>query len=109
MTPLCHRCHGRSERSEKYDAYFCGRCGLWLEGACGDPDCRYCPDRPPTPPTVTDPPPTKPGAARIQRRYGVTMQSLRESVRRIAAAGPITIPYDPELEWGSTSDQGTKK
>lgn len=52
MKPTCHRCHRPAERSERFDVYFCGRCGLWLEAACGDPRCYFCEGRPPIPPRV---------------------------------------------------------
>jgi methionyl-tRNA synthetase len=37
--------HGRA-RNEEYDAYYCPRCGMWLEPRCGDPECEMCGDRP---------------------------------------------------------------
>ncbi len=34
--------------SKKYDAYYDLETGEWLEPVCGNEDCRYCKDRPPT-------------------------------------------------------------
>lgn len=33
-------------RSERYEAYYCTRCGVWLDDCCGDPECHHCKDRP---------------------------------------------------------------
>lgn len=38
--------HGRA-RDEKHDAYYCPKCGKWLEDVCGDGLCKYCRNRPP--------------------------------------------------------------
>jgi hypothetical protein len=78
----CHRCHGPAERSERFDTYFCGRCGLWLEGACGDPKCSFCTDRPPEPPAVVEA-----ATGLVKRRGIVTMEHLRDAVRRASANG----------------------
>jgi hypothetical protein len=86
MTPTCHRCKHPAERSERFDAYFCGRCGLWLEGACGDPKCGHCTDRPPEPPAVAEPTP-KPAT------YEVAVDALRsaENVRVTKRRGHSTL------------------
>lgn len=31
---------------KKHDAYFCEDCDQWLEDACEDADCQFCPTRP---------------------------------------------------------------
>lgn len=33
-------------RNEKYDAYYCKVCRMWLEGKCSDPGCEFCKNRP---------------------------------------------------------------
>lgn len=33
---------------DKHDSYYCGICYEWLESACDDPDCWFCPGRPDT-------------------------------------------------------------
>lgn len=32
--------------NERYDAYYCKKCMEWLENACDDPKCEFCPNRP---------------------------------------------------------------
>lgn len=32
--------------NETHDAYYCGICYSWLEPACKEEDCWYCPGRP---------------------------------------------------------------
>lgn len=49
--PECE--HGRS-RNEEYDAYYCPKCGTWLEPRCEDPECEMCGDRPPKAPNATE-------------------------------------------------------
>jgi len=34
---------------DKYDAYFCPQCNLWLEKKCKNSDCEYCNKRPENP------------------------------------------------------------
>ena len=47
MTRLKCGCHESSRRySEKYDAYYCANCNIWLEGICKSKSCSYCMDRP---------------------------------------------------------------
>jgi len=36
-------------RSERYDAYACAHCNIWLEPRCSDPECEFCADRPELP------------------------------------------------------------
>lgn len=36
--------------SEKYDSFYCPKCGKWLEGKCSDPNCEFCAVRPEKPP-----------------------------------------------------------
>lgn len=81
----CHRCGQKGERSERFNTYFCGRCGLWLEGACGDPKCSFCIERPPAPPAVVEPP--KPAT------YEVAVESLKsaENVRVMKRRGHSTL------------------
>lgn len=38
--------HEEKQHSERHDAYFCRKCGEWLESKCKDPDCEFCKDRP---------------------------------------------------------------
>ena len=42
----CDRCRIYHDR---FDAYFCAECNVWLEGACTDPGCQYCSNRPEKP------------------------------------------------------------
>lgn len=48
---FCPKCNSLSHCSynEKYDAYFCRGCNVWIETTCGDPDCYYCSIRPEKP------------------------------------------------------------
>jgi hypothetical protein len=34
---------------DRFDAYVCTTCNLWLESACNDLDCDYCAKRPKLP------------------------------------------------------------
>lgn len=47
--PDCPICNRPKERSEKYDAYFCKYCNIWLEGVCGNRNCEFCASRPRNP------------------------------------------------------------
>lgn len=38
----CPECKGTVERNERYDAYACLKCDMWLEDCCDDLDCGYC-------------------------------------------------------------------
>jgi hypothetical protein len=44
--PKCHNCNEIGKYSELFDAYFCKKCGIWLEKNCGDPKCLFCLNRP---------------------------------------------------------------
>ena len=44
--PECNECRIYYDR---YDAYFCAQCNVWLESDCADPGCDYCRDRPSMP------------------------------------------------------------
>ena len=37
---LCKKCGANAIRSERYDAYYCEECNLWLEQKCIDPLCK---------------------------------------------------------------------
>jgi len=41
-----HNCEDTQQRSEKYDAYYCFECNVWLEDTCNDRDCIFCQTRP---------------------------------------------------------------
>lgn len=43
---VCERCVGDLLYCDRHDAYFCPVCDLWVERACPDPECPYCPGRP---------------------------------------------------------------
>lgn len=45
----CKTCGSGKIRSEEYDAYYCPNCNKWLEGACSDPECSFCVERPERP------------------------------------------------------------
>jgi hypothetical protein len=45
----CVKCDRPRVYYDRYDAYFCAECNLWLEGACTDHSCDYCRDRPARP------------------------------------------------------------
>lgn len=47
--PVCTECKCVGILSEKYDAYFCEHCNIWLESACPDSTCTYCKPRPSKP------------------------------------------------------------
>ncbi len=40
--PVCSSCGGVSIRLDRYDAYVCKACDLWLEQPCDDSGCRFC-------------------------------------------------------------------
>jgi len=46
--------HEMQKRSEKYDAYYCPDCDVWLENKCKDPDCEFCSRRPEKPSQVSE-------------------------------------------------------
>jgi len=39
---VCVRCGLEISYSEKFDAYYCERCNIWLEEKCIDPLCSVC-------------------------------------------------------------------
>lgn len=43
---VCPACLLRSIHNEKYDAYYCLKCNMWLEDKCDDRKCFFCTDRP---------------------------------------------------------------
>ena len=45
----CYKCSGGTIYYDKFDAYFCAYCNLWLEKRCGDASCGYCASRPDRP------------------------------------------------------------
>ncbi len=49
MIPSCPTCKKKGVRSERYDAYGCVDCNVWLERGCGDMECEFCSDRPDKP------------------------------------------------------------
>jgi hypothetical protein len=46
---ITHNCVHPRQYSQKYDAYFCAKCDVWVESRCGDPDCEFCRGRPDKP------------------------------------------------------------
>lgn len=46
---IVHNCRHPRSYSQKYDAYFCEKCDVWVESRCGDPDCEFCHKRPERP------------------------------------------------------------
>lgn len=44
--PICNR---PQSRSDKYDAYYCKHCNIWLEPVCGNRNCEFCAARPRNP------------------------------------------------------------
>lgn len=45
----CPECQSLRVYYEKYDAYFCPQCDVWLEPKCNDPKCQFCAIRPDKP------------------------------------------------------------
>jgi len=46
----CSECGHRFIFDYDHDSYFCPGCNIWTEGdRCGDPDCRFCSNRPDKP------------------------------------------------------------
>jgi len=43
---ICKKCKADISYSEKFDAYYCDVCNLWLEEKCVDPLCKLCKQRP---------------------------------------------------------------
>lgn len=50
--PQCKECKREGSYNERYDAYFCLDCILWIEKNCGSSDCFFCKDRPEKPPNL---------------------------------------------------------
>ena len=46
---FCETCGGRLILFFKHDAVCCPGCNQWIDLRCGDPECRYCSQRPQTP------------------------------------------------------------
>lgn len=46
---ICKDCDNPLYMHNRFDAYFCPECNVWKEQECGDPDCRFCKDRPARP------------------------------------------------------------
>ena len=46
---VCPKCASKQVYYEKFDAYFCPQCNVWLENHCSDAKCSYCKDRPAKP------------------------------------------------------------
>ncbi|MGB0757451.1 MAG: hypothetical protein ACPGO5_03275 [Patescibacteria group bacterium] len=44
-----HSCGEKQIYHEKYDAYFCPKCNVWLEHSYQDNTCDYCKGRPSDP------------------------------------------------------------
>ena len=42
-------CNGELILDKKHDAYYCTGCGKWVDDICGNPDCRFCKNRPDIP------------------------------------------------------------
>lgn len=42
----CPFCNSNSFYSQKYDAYYCNECNIWLEPKCTDEGCQFCKNRP---------------------------------------------------------------
>lgn len=40
--------------STKHDALYCSDCDIWMDSACDDLDCEYCPERPELPSQIKD-------------------------------------------------------
>jgi hypothetical protein len=49
MQTACDVCVSQRLYCDAHDAYFCPVCDTWVEAPCGDPECQYCPGRPPAP------------------------------------------------------------
>lgn len=49
--PECKVCKSKdfAIRDDKYDAYHCTQCKVWIESQCSDPDCQFCINRPEKP------------------------------------------------------------
>ena len=62
---LCFKCKEIILYSEKYDAYYCGGCNIWLSLRCDDLFCTYCRKRPTRPLTKKD------NVKKIDKRKGV--------------------------------------
>jgi hypothetical protein len=47
--PDCTECKRAGILNTKFDSYFCEHCNIWLESACEDANCIFCPKRPEKP------------------------------------------------------------
>ena len=45
----CKNCERKIFYNNKYDAYYCKSCNIWLEPKCGDKRCEFCSIRPVSP------------------------------------------------------------
>ena len=49
----CFECKGNQIKlDERYDAYYCDDCNIWIEPVCRDAECVYCKSRPAKPKEV---------------------------------------------------------
>lgn len=48
----CEKCGSEKKYSQKYDAFYCESCDIWLEKLCADWDCEFCANRPEKPSLV---------------------------------------------------------
>jgi len=46
---IIHNCTRPRSYSERWDAYYCKECDVWVEARCGDAECEFCRDRPERP------------------------------------------------------------
>lgn len=49
MHSFPNKCFVKPVYCEEFDAYYCPKCMVWLEGPCSDKECQYCTKRPGSP------------------------------------------------------------
>lgn len=50
----CHKCDTKFSFNERYDAFYCKKCVIWLSSKCDDMECDFCKDRPDKPPILEE-------------------------------------------------------
>ena len=43
---VCDCCKEKRQYSDRFDAYYCNSCDIWLEKKCSDKTCGFCAERP---------------------------------------------------------------
>ena len=75
----CPRCRRIVVHVDRYDAFACPLCDVWLEPTCEDPTCSFCSTRPESPWAASQP--TDPRLDAVVARRTKDIRRKRESRR----------------------------